>query len=412
MTNVVLLTVDSLRADHCSAYGYDRETTPKLDALAADGVRFENAYSPSSHTRESVPAILTGQYPDATVDDGYHLAAPTLASLLEEHHSGAFHSNPFVSRAYGFDRDFEAFDDDLYLSQHKLVALLQRLWDKIRGHHYARAETVNERALAWLDSLPNGDPFFVWNHYMDVHGPYEPPEPYRSEFVDGGISDGDAQDLYDRALDEPESISDSEQRLLVDLYDGEIQYNDAQIGAFLDALDDRGMLEDTVVIVASDHGDGLGDSGQYGHPRRLYDELVRVPMVASGIGAYGDVSETPVSGIDVVPTALVATDTAVDEFPGMPFQHVLADDSADGRCVVLEVRGEDEDDDRRRFRACTGTDSLSFERPVSGTEMPDVDGALGRCLRDHLAAQHRATGGPSSSHEEAITNRLEALGYR
>jgi arylsulfatase len=412
MTNVVLLTVDSLRADHCSVYGYDRETTPQIDALAADGVRFENAYSPSSHTRESVPAILTGQYPHAAVDDGYHRAAPTLATLLADHHTGAFHSNPFVSRAYSFDSDFDAFDDDLYLSQHKLVALAQRLWDKIRGHHYARAETINERALSWLDSLPDREDFFVWNHYMDVHGPYEPPDPYRSEFVDREISNSDARDLYDRALADPESISDDEERLLGDLYDGEIRYNDAQIGQFLDALDTRGLLRDTVVIITSDHGDGLGDNGQYGHPRQLFDELVRVPMVASGIGASGHVSETPVSGIDVVPTALAGTDTAVDTLPGIPLQRVADGSHSDDRCVVLEARGEDEHSDIRRFRACNRSESLSFERSLSGTETPNDEGALGHCLCEHLSGQHRAAGGVSDDDEEAIADRLEALGYR
>lgn len=103
----------------------------------------------------------------------------------------------FVSRVYGFDRDFNACDDDLYLSQHKLVTLAQRLWDKIRGHHYAGAEMINERAFSWVDSLPDGELFFVWNHYMDIHGFYEPPESNRGEFVDKPVSDSEAQDLYD-----------------------------------------------------------------------------------------------------------------------------------------------------------------------------------------------------------------------
>jgi arylsulfatase len=411
MTNIVLLTVDSLRADHCSSYGYERETTPRLDAFATDGVRFANAYSPSSHTRESVPAILTGQYPHAAVDDAYHCVAPTLAALLGDHRSGAFHSNPFVSRAYGFDRDFDVFGDDLYLGQHKLLALAQRLWDKIRGHHYARAETINERTLQWLDSL-DGGPFFLWNHYMDVHGPYEPPEPYRGEFTDEDLSAADARDLYDRALDDPESITESELQLLTDLYDGEVRYTDAQIGRFLDALDERGMLADTVVVVTSDHGDELGDNGQYGHPRHLHDELVRVPVLADGLGTDGHVSEVPVIGLDVVPTLLTAAGEGSNGFAGRPFQDLLADGSAENRCVVLEARGEDEHSDLRRYRALDSEETLSFERELTGTAVPEGEDSVSECLRAHLTSEKQVTGTDSDGDEAVVSDRLETLGYK
>lgn len=412
MHNVVLLTVDSLRVDHCSAYGYDRKTTPKLDVLAANGVRFTNAYSPSSHTRESVPALITGQYPHAAVDDGYHLAAPTLATLLDGYHCGAFHSNPFVSRAYGVDRDFDAFDDDLHLGQHKLFALTQRLWDKLRGHHYARAQTINERALDWLDDISE-DPFFLWNHYMDVHGPYEPPEPYRSQFLNDDVSENEALTLYDRALEDPDSIDESERRLLRNLYDGEICYTDAQIGAFLDALAERGLLENSVVLVTADHGDGLGDHGQYGHPRHLYEELVRVPFVARGIGDAGRVCEVPVSGLDVVPTLLTAAGESTTELAGKSLQVILADEQRfTDRCVVLEARGEDDDSDRRRYRAVDGTDVVGFERHQLGSAIPDDEGPLSRSLHDHLAAEERADGTRTKAEEAVLADRLDALGYR
>jgi len=139
--NIVLLTADALRADHLGCYGYRRDTSPVLDAFDQESLRFTNAYSASSHTREAVPALLTGEYPDVAIGSDYRLATDTVASTLSEagFATAGFHSNPFVSRAYGFDRGFDTFDDDLHLGQHKLIALAQRAIDKLRNRHYARA---------------------------------------------------------------------------------------------------------------------------------------------------------------------------------------------------------------------------------------------------------------------------------
>ena len=109
--HVVVLSADALRADHLSCYNYQRETSPVLDDLAAESLRFTNAYSASSHTRKAVPALPTGEYPDSAVDEDYRLASETVATTLSERGfaTGGFHSNPFVSRAYGFDRGFDTF---------------------------------------------------------------------------------------------------------------------------------------------------------------------------------------------------------------------------------------------------------------------------------------------------------------
>jgi arylsulfatase len=233
--NIILLSADALRADHLSCYGYERETSPVLDELATESLTFTNAFSASSHTREAVPSLLTGEYPDVAVDADYRLAKETIASTLSEEGfaTAGFHSNPFVSRAYGFDRGFDTFDDDLHLGQHKFIALAQRMLDKFRNRHYARAEEINDRSVSWIDSLNDDEQFFLWNHYMDTHGPYEPSEKYMINFRNDGISDKKAQSLYQRAISYPESITDDEKELLIDLYDGEIRYNDAKIVSFL-----------------------------------------------------------------------------------------------------------------------------------------------------------------------------------
>ena len=174
--------------------------------------------------------MLTGRYPDIAVDDGYNLAADTVATALQEtgYATGGFHSNPYVSRAYGYGEDFDTFDDDLHLGRHKLIALAQRALDKLRNRHYARAETINELALEFVDSTE--EPFFLWAHYMDPHGPYSPPREYQEVFHDEYVGMKRAQEMYRRAvIEDPESITADERRELVNLYGEEVRYADAQL---------------------------------------------------------------------------------------------------------------------------------------------------------------------------------------
>jgi arylsulfatase len=419
--NVVLLTLDALRADHVSAWGYDRETTPNLDAFAAESVRFENAYSISTHTREAIPGLLTGRYPNACVNDSYELAADTLATHLRdtEYTTGAYHSNPYVSRAYGFDRDFDSFDDDLYLGSNKLVALAQRALDKVRNRHYARAETINERALAFVDSAE--EPFFLWGHYMDPHGPYSPPREYQEVFHDEYVGMKRAQKLYKRAaVTDPESITDEERREMVNLYDEEIRYADAQLGAFLDGLESRGLLEETLVIVTADHGDAFGERGYYGHPRQLDDELLRVPLVVHSPEVSAGEIDVPTSLADIVPTVLAAAGVDARSLPGESLFGIVDDPAAyDDRVVFSQVRGDSryDEEDVRRFRADSREGWAWLERVIESGEVLSTEpeaSALLEVLREH---SEESLGGVSGSAESGDTSkdverRLEALGYK
>jgi len=413
--NIILLSADALRADHLSSYGYHRETSPVLDDLAQESIRFENAYSASSHTREAVPALLTGEYPDVAIDDGYRLATETVASTLSEagFATAGFHSNPFVSRAYGFDEGFDHFDDDLHLGQHKLVALAQRALDKLRNRHYARAEEINERSLSWLDSLDD-EPFFLWNHYMDTHGPYEPPGEYAMRYADRELSGREAQKLYQRAIDDPESITDEERQLLIDLYDAEIRYNDARIGEFLEALRERGLLEESMLIVTADHGDAFGEHGYYEHPRYLHDEITHVPLIVRPPGGRAEEVETPASTLDVgatIEAAVGAGETA----DGVSLLKDLADD----RVVFCQSRGEDEHSHLRRYASRSAGGACFCERDrESGTI--DFGECSGPPLREELEAhvdeRVRVENGESVEEDgevdEEIERRLDALGYK
>ena len=419
--NIVLLSADALRADHISSYGYHRETSPVLDEFAEESIRFENAYSASSHTREAVPALLTGDYPDVAVDDGYHLAAEPVAETLSEHGfaTAGFHSNPFVSRAYGFDRGFDHFDDDLHLGQNKLIALAQRAFDKLRNRHYARAEEINERSLAWLDGLDGDEPFFLWNHYMDTHGPYEPPGEYATRYADREVSGREVQKLYQRAISDPESITDAERELLIDLYDGEIRYNDAQIGAFLDALRERELLAESLLILTADHGDAFGEHGYYEHPRYLHEEITHVPLFVRPPGGREEEVEIPVSTLDVAATIKQVVD-AGESGAG----ESLLESIDEGRRVFSQARGEDADSHLRRYaaRSVSGWAFCERDTETGEIEFTEVtDESLRSALEAHVEERVRVESGETEAGkgdaegdgevDEEIERRLEALGY-
>jgi arylsulfatase len=431
--NIVLLSIDALRADHLSCYGYDRNTTPFFDGMAERNTRFVNAFSASSHTREAVPAILTGKYPNEAVNDGYRLAADSLATRLpDDFCSGGFHSNPFISRAYGFGAGFDAFDDDLYLGRHRAIALVQRALDKVRNRHYARADAINGRSLRWLDSLDADEPFFCWNHYMDVHGPYEPPPEYR-ESLQTPISDRDAQRLYKRAIRTPDSITDDERRTIIELYDREIRYVDGCIESFVSELDDRGLLDETLIVITADHGDAFGEHGYYEHPRYLDDELLHVPMLVCGPSVPAREVRTPVSTLDVAPTLLAAVGHVSDDLPGRSLFDVS---EYENRYVFASARGEGGDVDVGRYavRSLRSKYVAEYHLKRNETISEDVSdmgdgsgpawklpGETGR--EDSLVAMREAlfgevpmtvelTHGDDADTNGAVEARLSALGYR
>lgn len=412
--NVILLSADALRADHLSSYDYHRETSPILDDLTEESLCFENAYSASSHTREAVPALLTGEYPDVAVDDSYRLSTETVASTLsaEGFATAGFHSNPFVSRAYGFDEGFDHFDDDLHLGQHKLMALAQRALDKLRNRHYARAEEINERSLSWLDSLDEDQPFFLWNHYMDTHGPYEPPQEYATLYTEREVPGREAQSLYQRALSGHESITDKERALLINLYDAEIRYNDAQIGVFLNALRERELLAESLLIITADHGEAFGEHGYYEHPRYLHDELTHVPLLVRIPNEDAKCISSPVSTLDIVSTI---QNLFIDN--GSDLKTLL--DAKGDRQVYSQVRGESDNSHIRKY-VIRDTDASCFcERDINTGELSFQDTGnsslnkeLEKYVRHRIKLENgRAKSGSKEINEE-INRRLTALGYK
>lgn len=364
--NIILLTIDALRADHTSVYGYPRETTPNLAKLTDQFCRFEYAFSVSTHTREAVPALLTGHYPDEAINSDWTLGAESLASyLFDTHTSGAFHSNPYISAAYDYDRSFNQFYDSFHVGNHPFLTLLQRVLDKFifnRGAYHTRANELNQRSINWIDSIDSGAPFFLWNHYMDVHGPYNPPAGAR-RFSPRDMSNNETQELYQRLTDSTVSISKNERKLAIDLYDDEIRYVDQAIYDFIESLRKREIFKNSLVFITADHGDAFGERGYYSHPRHLHENLLRIPLLVAGGGRSGTVFETSVSTLDIVPTILFTIGKDVSQFPGDPIQTI--EEQVD-RAVIASVQGDGQLTDHRRFAIQDTNWKYKLERDETG----------------------------------------------
>ena len=270
--NVVLITLDTTRADHLSCYEKGFARTPNLDALAARGVRFEHATAQVPLTIPSHACIMTGSYPEVNGVrgmGGFVLAKthPTIASVTDAagFATGAFVGASVLSRRFGFSNGFMTYDDNM--GKGIVEANLPGVFPE------RRADVVTDHAISWLKS--NGSKnFFLWCHYYDPHAPYEPPEPYKH--------------LYAR-----------------DPYSGEIAYTDSQLGRLFDYLKAQNLLGRTLIVVTADHGESLGEHGEETHGVFLYDATLHVPLIMAGPGIpAGKTIAQQVRSIDIMPTIL------------------------------------------------------------------------------------------------------------
>lgn len=408
---VVVLSIDALRASNLPCYGYDRDTAPFISSLAADNALFENCYSTSSHTREAMPSMLTGKYPLDAVEGRYELASETVGTRLDEP-AGMFHSNPFISRAYGFDRGFDTFDDDLWLGRNRVLALARRSLQKLLNRHYARAETINERATQWIDRV-RSDRFLLWNHYMDVHGPYQPPGAYRKAYLDDHVSNRRAQVLLHKGIRTPDRMTRQDRTTLRNLYDGEIRYLDDQVRAFVDELRSRDLYRDTLLIITADHGEGLGEDGVYEHPRILTEELLHVPLLLAGGGVPSVRVEEPVSVRDLPATVLAALGQRTDSVPGTDlWSHVEDRVGVTERPAFAQVTQKRSGD--VAFYARTWDEvARAMLSPGSGEVTFQGRGDARNALEDHVTKY--ADGVPERvdavPEDDEIERRLRGLGY-
>src|SRR3954470_10851965 len=278
--NILLISIDTLRADHVGAYGYAAAQTPTLDALARRGLRFTHASTVTPLTLPAHASLMTGTFPvwHGVRDNGSFYVAEDQVTLAEALRSRGYRTGGFVGAyvldhrwgiAQGFDRYFDNFD----LSRYEMAAGLDAA--------QRPGSEVVDQALPWL--AENHDrPFFAWVHLYDPHSPYVPPEPYRSRF--------------------PATLEGA--------YDGEIAATDAQVGRLIDFLTTSGRLANTVVVVVGDHGESLGEHGEQQHGFFVYDASVRIPLIVAGPRVPARAVPDQVRIVDVMPTILELTGVA------------------------------------------------------------------------------------------------------
>lgn len=322
--NIVIVMVDTLRADHMSAYGYERETTPFISKFASQGFVFEHARSQASCTFPSVNSLLTSRNPAIftrqEVDQlGIPEEYPSIAEILKEHgyRTIAVSASPIVRATPtdfnpigGFDRGFDTFVEDT-------------LW-KAGGR-------VNRAVIKELDSVE--EPFFLYAHYMEPHGPYRPPERYTKRFAgeyEGHhfIKRGNPVPIGHMMFgDGPHyDITDRDIQHLVDLYDDEIRYFDGVFRRLIRNLEKRDLLDNTLIIISSDHGEEFLEHGSIKHCRGVWDTVTRVPLIFNFPGVEGGQRfENAVQNLDIVPTILdyLEIDAEGFEFEGTSLLPVL-----------------------------------------------------------------------------------------
>jgi arylsulfatase len=302
--NVVLITIDTLRADHLGLYGYRRNTSPRLDAFAREAAVFTSAYTYWPKTRASMIMMLTGRRPS---QNGYGKTHPvlldfnaTLASVLKAagYQTAALVDNANVAAQYGYAKGFDSY---------------RETWQEPGLKSEAeRAHAITEGALSVVRAAAAGRPYFLWLHYVNPHAPYAPPAPFDSMFQDGDAGRGPVIPVtrgYRGGVHEHLAVSGRDRLgYYVAQYDGEIAAADQEVGRVLDALRESGQLSRTVVMVTSDHGESLGEHQYYfDHGEDLFDPSLRVPLLIAAPGAKpGLRSDSFASTLDVLPTLLDA----------------------------------------------------------------------------------------------------------
>jgi len=293
--NILLISIDSLRADHLHSYGYTRQTSPNIDALAADGAVFETVISPTSWTLPAHMTLMTSLAPEehGVITNRLRLGAnvDTLPMRLQRagYTTAGFVSATYLDGIYGFSRGFDEYDD---------YTLLRVAGEKSRAA--VTSQQVARRAIDFLHHH-DGRPFFLFLHFFDVHYNYNPPQPFARMFDRGyaGPAKGDVDSIR-RGMASRDLNHD------VALYDGEIAWVDANIGTILETLRRLGIDDNTIVAITSDHGEEFLEHGQAAHYKTLYDEVLRVPLVIRYPGHVfsGRRVQGQVRLMDVAPTLL------------------------------------------------------------------------------------------------------------
>lgn len=297
MKNVILLTIDALRKDVLGCYGSKSELTPFSDSLQGECIKFTKGQTIGPYTQASFPGILTSSYyleygkPRGLSPNRTLISEPLKAAGVV---TAAFHSNPYISDFLGWNRGWDVFYDSME----------EEVDSKIP---YIRGDAINGKVTEWLSSYSRGGkykPFFLWLHYMDIHEPYVPERKY-VEMVNLSvtISQGEMHSLFKNTLLKRDVSNPGEVELLKKLYDTHVREVDTYVQELFSILEKLGILQDSIVIITSDHGDEFGEHGGLSHDDKMYSELIDMPLLIYGTDRSG-VCDTLVSNVDIPPTII------------------------------------------------------------------------------------------------------------
>jgi len=322
--NILLIVLDTVRYDHLSCYGYERETTPFLDSICDELVRFENVITPAHWTLPSHASIFTGLYPgEHGMWKEYHYLSteiPTLAEIFAKfgYHTVCFSNNIFVGKKTGLHRGFQdMFEEDNFrdisvYKRHILVRLVAKTFRTLKlasdewGRIYSCKRAVDS-VIRWLDKIwQPSSPFFMFINFLDAHWPLYPPKSFREKFnALECVRTVEPQHKVEALAHEihPEQV-----KQWLALYDASIAHLDSQLERLYTYLQGKGILDDTIIVILSDHGDYYGEHGLFGHSIGLYDPLIRVPMLIRYPELFppGTVFKPQVQTMDIFPTLLEA----------------------------------------------------------------------------------------------------------
>jgi arylsulfatase A-like enzyme len=448
MRDLLLITVDSLRYDHLGVYGYERETTPFIDEMASESHVFEQAFAHAGATRASFPAILSSSYP--LMYGGYELLSDDRVLISEVladagYRTGGFHSNLFLSADAGYDRGFDQFYDSRsdptvtyklrklfrdHLDQNGYIyRLLKWAFDKTEkkagvelGSLYTAADDLTDMAIEWIEEEDGESPTFAWIHYMDVHHPYVPPKKHQTHFREEPIGEREAVKLRRKMLEDSAELTDREKSDLIDLYDAEIRFTDAEIGRLVRTANET--LDDPVVLFTGDHGEELGDHGKYGHGY-LHDECLHVPLVLDDGTRSGSYDQL-VGLMDVAPTLSdYAEQPTPDNFFGYSLRKLI-EGAGWMRSSVISEYGDIKENHYLSYRDTEWAYIFDedgkhlYNRRDDPTEQnnvfdahDEVTSSIEETLTTHTEEIKAAQSDVDSMEmDEEVVDRLEQLGYK
>jgi arylsulfatase A-like enzyme len=327
--NIILISIDTLRADHVSCYGYERLTTPNIDRLAGEGTRYLHAYSTAVWTPPAHASMLTGLYPaqhGVVHQNKLAESVPTIAELLQKngYQTAGFVNNSQVGELVGLQKGHEDFYEIWRgLSRGQLAS---RVWhkakEKLRYADNGAAET-NAMVKNWLiHKRKTGKPFYLFVHYIDVHNPLRAPRPFAGKFFEPALQKRvDAKRIWSVA-DNPLicytddlQLNEAEQEALKAIYDEEVCYLDHRLGQLFRWLKQHDYLDDTLLILTADHGEHLGEHGQYSHVASVSEPVLHVPLILHYPGVLPENAEVEkfMQLTDILPIVLSAAGV---EYPG------------------------------------------------------------------------------------------------